>query len=163
MARHARLAKATAAIFALALAACGGEETGSAADTPADTAAGAASAAQGEIAVTSGYVRAAAPGALTSAGYFTLNAQAGDRLIGARSDIADVEIHTMEMADGVMQMRRIDALELPAGEDIALERGGDHLMLINPTVDLTAGSTAEITLIFENAGEMTVTLPVEQR
>ena len=160
MARHARLAKATAAIFALALAACGGEETGSAADTPADTAAGAASAAQGEIAVTSGYVRAAAPGALTSAGYFTLNAQAGDRLIGARSD---VEIHTMEMADGVMQMRRIDALELPAGEDIALERGGDHLMLINPTVDLTAGSTAEITLIFENAGEMTVTLPVEQR
>ena len=159
MARNDRLAKATAAFFALALAACGGEEAGSTSGASPDT----ETAVLGEIFVNPGYVRAVAPGALTSAGYLTLTSEKGDRLIGVKSGIADVEIHTMEMAEGVMKMRKVEAIELPAGKEVALEQGADHLMLINPAVDLTAGSTTEITLIFEKAGEVTVTLPVEQR
>ena len=55
-----------------------------------------------------------------------------------------------------------NVLELPAGETVALEQGGDHLMLFNPDAALTSAESAEFTLTFEKAGEVTVTIPVKK-
>lgn len=71
------------------------------------------------------------------------------RLIGARSDIAEtIELHTMSMQDGQMQMRQVNGFEIVEGETLQLERGGDHLMLfgIDP---LTVGDKYELELTFE--------------
>lgn len=63
-------------------------------------------------------------------------------------------------SSGEMAMRPIDSLELPAGEAVALEPGGYHIMLIDLVAPLEAGSTIDVTLTFEKAGEQVVTATV---
>jgi len=85
-----------------------------------------------------------------------------DALIRAASPAAEtVEIHETSMgADGSMGMRPVGRIEIPAGGTVTLEPGGLHIMLIDLTGELTAGSTIDLTLTFENAGEIAVTAEV---
>ncbi|MCC7023029.1 MAG: copper chaperone PCu(A)C [Thermomicrobiales bacterium] len=103
----------------------------------------------------------------TAAGYMLIRNTGAepDRLIGAETDIADaVEIHEMAHANGVMTMRPLpDGLEIPAGSEVALESGGYHLMLFGLTHDLRAGDSYQMTLRFERAGEVLVTMAVRPR
>ncbi len=92
------------------------------------------------------------------------NTEQDDRLIDVRSDIAQkVEIHThKDDGNGVMQMIHLtEGLPLPAGEAHMLERGGDHIMLMGLTRDLVDGDTFPLTLVFENAGETTIEVTVD--
>lgn len=51
-------------------------------------------------------------------------------LVGASAaSVRAMEIHTTRMDDGVMRMRRLQSVEIPAGETIRFEPGGRHLML----------------------------------
>lgn len=61
-----------------------------------------------------------------------------------------------------MTMQPIESLELPAGQEVALEPGGYHVMLIDLVEPLVAGETFELTLELENAGEQTVTVEVRE-
>lgn len=100
----------------------------------------------------------------TGAAYLTItnNSDEADRLIGASSDAAQVvEIHDMEAVDEVMSMIHLeDGLEIPAGESVVLEPMSLHVMLIGLNHSLVPGETFEITLTFENAGDVTVTAVV---
>lgn len=92
-----------------------------------------------------------------------LNADAeADSLVGVSGDVAElVEIHeTFETEDGLMGMRRIDALEIPAGSSVALRQGGMHVMLIQLRQDFTTGDTAGVTLHFKRSGDVPVSAPV---
>ncbi len=61
------------------------------------------------------------------------------------------------MEEGAMMgMRPIDSLELPAGEEVSLEPGGYHIMLLDLKKPITDGDTIQVTLTFEKAGEVTV-------
>lgn len=107
----------------------------------------------------------ATPATVSTAAVFLQVANSGteaDRLVGATTDIATaVEIHETANAGGVMQMRPlVDGLEIPAGETVLLEPGGFHLMLVGINEDLVAGSNFELTLAFETAGDVKVTVPV---
>lgn len=87
-----------------------------------------------------------------------------DRLLAVASDAAQmVELHShKEDANGVMSMGRIDGgIALPAGGSHVLARGGDHIMLLGLTRALDQGSTVTLTLTFEQAGEITLTVPVD--
>jgi len=114
-------------------------------------------------------IRATVPGMKTSAAYLeiTNNGALDDRLIAAQAAIAQrVEIHSMEMDGGVMRMRAVDGgLVIAAGDSVTLAPGGLHIMLMGLTTDLPAGSQHEITLVFEKAGQVTLTatakLPAE--
>jgi copper(I)-binding protein len=103
----------------------------------------------------------------TAAGYMLIlnTGYEPDRLIGAETDVADtVEVHEMAHVDGVMTMRPLpDGLEIPAGGEVALESGGYHLMLFGLTHDLRAGETYQMTLRFERAGEVTITVAIRPR
>ena len=119
------------------------------------------------IVVEDAYLLISRPNAPAAAVFMMLrnNSSTDDRLIGAASDLARrVEIHThIADDDGVMRMREVEGgLRLPAGGMHMLQRGGDHVMLMGLTGGLEQGDMAEITLIFETAGEITVTVPVEQ-
>lgn len=92
------------------------------------------------------------------------NAATDDRLIAARADVAErVELHThKEDANGVMQMLHVEeGFAIPAGEMHELARGGDHVMLLGLTRELADGDTFPVTLIFEQAGEITVEAVVD--
>jgi len=100
-----------------------------------------------------------------SAGYMTLrNDGAGaDRLLEVSSDVArEVQLHTSEMNNNVMRMRRVEAIDVPAGATVALEPGGYHLMLLDLKRDLAAGETVKLTLRFERAGTVEVDAPVHE-
>lgn len=67
---------------------------------------------------------------------------------------------TTMAGSGEMMMRPVESIELPAGEAVALEPGGYHVMLIDLVAPLEVGSTVQITLEFEQADSMTVDVPV---
>ena len=88
----------------------------------------------------------------------------GDGLIGASSDAANMtEIHLSKMdADGTMTMERQDLIGIPAGETVALEPGGLHVMLMNLVNDLNVGDKFDLTLEFQRAGDIVVEVEVKQ-
>ena len=112
------------------------------------------------------YARAASPSAKAGAAFMMLmnKSDQDDRLIGARSDVAKrVELHThIENDEGVMRMTQIEGgIAVPAGATHMMQRGGDHVMLMGLNQSLSQGDLVEITLIFENAGEMVIEVPVD--
>lgn len=98
------------------------------------------------------------------AAYLTItnNGDDADRLVQVETDAADaVEVHDVEITDGVMEMSPLhEGLEIPAGETVTLEPGSYHVMLIGLTESLIAGEDYDLTLEFEHAGEITVSVPI---
>ena len=87
-----------------------------------------------------------------------------DTLVSASTDVAEaVELHEMIMADGdVMRMRPVEGgFVVPPDNFISLEPGGLHIMLIGLTQELVAGETLDLTLNFEQIGEVQLSVPIE--
>lgn len=62
---------------------------------------------------------------------------------------AQVELHTMSMEDGVMQMRKVEGFPVSADAPLSLERGGNHLMFFG-LQPLEVGEEVEIVLTFSD-------------
>ncbi|MBK5940484.1 copper chaperone PCu(A)C [Halochromatium roseum] len=117
------------------------------------------------ISIDNAYVRAVPPGQPNSAAFMTLtNASGQDRaLVAAESDAAEVvELHTHQMEDGMMQMRQIEQIDLPAGKVVTLAPGGLHVMLIGLTEALSPGDQVALTLNFDDGASQTLSLPVKR-
>lgn len=101
----------------------------------------------------------------TSGAYFLITNydESPDSLVAVNSDIArTVEVHeSYEREEGMMGMREIPALEIPAQSTIRFEQGGLHVMLMNLTQPLSEGDMFELTLQFKQNGEQTVEIPVK--
>ena len=67
---------------------------------------------------------------------------------------------TTMAGSGMMQMKPVDRVPVPAGETAALKPGGYHIMLLELPEPLEVGATFELTLTFEEAGEIVVTATV---
>lgn len=110
------------------------------------------------------FARAVPPGQPNSAAFMTLNNH-GDqdaRIISASSNVSEVtELHTHTEVDGVMQMRQIDAIDIPAGGTTELKPGGLHVMLIGLNQNLAEGDSVELTLSFEDGTEKQLDVPVK--
>ncbi len=122
----------------------------------------AAAAAEPSIHIVDAWARATPPGVENGAVYCKiLNDGAADKLVGARSSAAQAaEIHTSIAANGVVEMRRIDALPIRADASVELAPGGTHVMLVGLAAPLAAGTNIELTLVFAAAGEIRVEVPV---
>lgn len=115
----------------------------------------------GTLSVTDAWIRASAGG--NGAAYATITNSGGeaDRLVAVKGDLADaIEIHEVAMADGVMQMRAVDGLDVPAGGSAELKPGGYHIMMIGLKGPLKDGTVAKLTLAFAKAGELALDMPV---
>lgn len=120
-----------------------------------------ASSAAAQVRVDGAWARPTVAGQQVGGAYLRLQSDRADRLLGASTPAATrVELHTMAMAGDVMQMRQIDAVELPAGQQVEFKPGGLHLMLLGLKRPLAAGSALPLTLRFERAGEIRVELAV---
>lgn len=117
------------------------------------------------IIVEQSWSRATPSGAKTGAVYLTIDNKSGapDRLTGAFSNVADkLQIHEMKVENGVMKMRQVPGgLPIPANGSVALKPGSYHVMLIGLKKPLTAGEKFVLTLTFEKAGNISVTVPVQ--
>ena len=117
----------------------------------------------GNITIGHPYARPSIPGQQVGGGYLKLvNGGAADRLVSAATPAAaSVEIHSMTMDGDVMRMHPVDAIELPSGATVKLQPGGYHLMLMGLKAPLKAGDRIPLTLKFEKAGKVVVTVNVE--
>lgn len=117
------------------------------------------------IVVSDAWARATRPGQEVGAAYMTLKSKRDLTLIKVESTAAGVvEIHSMSMKDGVMEMRMLEALDLPAGKTVKLEPGGNHFMLFDLRKPLTEGSQVEFMLYLKEQGgsmqRMKISVPV---
>ncbi|PVB62986.1 copper chaperone PCu(A)C [Labrenzia sp. 011] len=118
----------------------------------------------GDLTITSAWTRATPPKAKAGGGFIeiTNNGTEDDRLIAAASDVAGkVELHEMAVTDGVMTMReKENGIEIPAGETVALQPGGLHIMFMGLNQPFKEGTTVPVVLTFETAGDVAVELDV---
>lgn len=117
----------------------------------------------GPIRIESPWARATAPRAPAGAAFVTLvnTGTQDDALVSAASPVARVvELHTHLMDGGIMRMRPVDSIAVPAGQAVALKPGGLHIMLIDLNHGLQEGDQVPITLSFEHAGSLDVTATV---
>lgn len=118
----------------------------------------------GDLTISHGFTRAMPPHAPVAGGYLSItNAGARDaRLTGAQSPVAArVEIHEMTMNGSVMKMRALpDGLPIPAGQTVQLAPGGVHLMFIGVTAPFVEAQTIPLTLSFDQASDISLSLPV---
>lgn len=153
-----------AAVAALAFAACG--------DAGQSDAGAAAEAETAMITAMNPWVRTAivpegsdAPDAppVNSAAYLVLTnpTAAADALVAVEAEVSDTaEIHTVTMDQGVMRMRAVDSIPVPAGGEAVLEPGGYHIMLIGLRGPLAEGDSVELRLRLRSGQVIDVTAPV---
>ena len=76
-----------------------------------------------------------------------------DILLSAETEIARVvELHNMVHEDGMMKMKKVDHIKIPAKGSASLKPGGFHLMLIGIKKAIKEGDMVPLTLHFQNAG-----------
>jgi len=118
----------------------------------------------GDLTLTHAWTRATPPKAKAGGGFIeiTNNGSKDDRLIAASSDVAGkVELHEMAVTDGVMTMReKENGIEIPAGETVALQPGGLHIMFMGLNQSFEEGTMVPVVLTFEKAGDVAVELSV---
>src|SRR5580700_10074545 len=115
-----------------------------------------------EIEVKDAWARATPGKAENGAAYLTIVSPASDRLTGVSTPIAkQAELHNMTMEGGVMKMRPLADVDLPANQPVTLKPGGTHIMLVGLNQPLKPGQSFPLTLSFEKAGNREVTVSVE--
>jgi copper(I)-binding protein len=119
----------------------------------------------GDLVITQGWSRATPGGAKVGGGYLTIEnkGSTADRLIGGSAEIAGkVQLHEMAMNNGVMTMRPLDeGLVIEPGKTVKLAPGGLHLMLLDLKNPLKQGDKVPVTLEFEKAGKVSLSLDVQ--
>lgn len=118
------------------------------------------------VAIMNAWVREAYDGAKVNAGYMTLvNVGSEDvKLVKVESDAFEtVEVHEMAMVDGIVEMRELTDMVIPADGQVHFEPGGMHLMLLGPQEHLATGQTVDMTMTFESGEKQTVSVKVAAR
>lgn len=119
----------------------------------------------GDLVISKAWSRATPGGAKVAGGYLTIENKgaAPERLKAASTTLAaKTEIHEMAINNGVMTMRPLHSgLAIAPGQSVQLAPGGGHLMFEGLKAPLHQGDQVPVTLSFEHAGEVKVTLDVQ--
>lgn len=121
--------------------------------------------AQAAVKVEGGWARATVQGQQATGAFMKLTAPQATRLVSVASPVAGVaEIHEMKMDGGVMKMRAVNGLDLPANQAVELKPGSYHLMLMDLKAPLMKDSSVALTLTFKDAkgveSKQQVNLPI---
>ncbi len=124
----------------------------------------AATAALAQVKIEKAWARPTVPGQQGGGAFLSITSASTDRLLSGSTPLAErFELHSMAMKGDVMEMRQVDAIELPAGKPVELKPGGLHVMFIGLKQPLALGSKVPVTLRFEKAGEVKVEFDVMSR
>lgn len=111
------------------------------------------------ISVADPWAKETPPGLKVSAGFLVLK-NSDDKehqLVAAESSVSGmVELHTHINDQGVMRMRPVENIPVPAGGTAKLQPGGLHLMIMMLKQPLKAGEKIDITLLFEDGSKKAI-------
>jgi copper(I)-binding protein len=125
----------------------------------------ASSASAGGLAVTGAWSRTTPRGVTVGVVYFKLHNDTAksDRLLKLKASVAtSAGVHRTEVIEGVAHMRDVAVLHVAAGERVAFEPGGMHVMLMGLKKPLVEGQTFDLELQFEVAGPRKVRVVVRK-
>jgi copper(I)-binding protein len=106
-----------------------------------------ASAQASEVEVMDAWTRATAPGQDSAMVQAVITSKQAAQLVAVSCDCAQVaELHSMMHEGGMMKMRQVNAIDLPAGEAVDLGAAGYHLMLMGLKKQIKEGSKIELAL-----------------
>jgi len=118
----------------------------------------------GDLVIAAPWARATPAGARVGGGFLAItnHGAAPDRLVSARSDVADhVEIHEMKMEGEVMRMRPLaEGIDIKPGETLTLKPGSFHLMFMGLKQPLMKGERFKVRLTFAKAGAIVLDMKV---
>ena len=126
---------------------------------------GAQTAVPNPVAVEQPWARATPKGAKTAAAYMILtnNSRSAEKLLSATSPMADkIQFHEETEENGVARMRELRGIEIAPGTKIAFKPGSMHMMMVGLKQPLKQGETFPLTLHFEHAGEIEISVPVSK-
>lgn len=109
------------------------------------------------------WARPTPPGATVGAVYLDLNNQgtSPERLLRLSSPVAGaVQLHETRDEHGLMKMRQLPFIDVPAGGTVKAAPGALHIMLLGLKKPLLDGDTFALKLLFAAAGELTVQVRV---
>ena len=108
---------------------------------------------QAQVSVQGAWVRATVAQQKATGAFMQLQSAQDARLVSVQSSVAGVvEVHEMAMEGGVMKMRAVPGLSLPAGKAVELKPGGYHVMLMDLKDPVKDGDTVPMTLVVEDKG-----------
>ena len=118
--------------------------------------------ADAKLVVRDAWARATPPGAGVAAAYLTIEGgAAADRLVAAKTEVAAMtQVHAVTESAGVARMRDAGTVAVPARATVVFAPNGLHLMLMNLARPLVAGERFVVTLTFEHAGALDVSVAV---
>jgi len=119
----------------------------------------------GDLVISQAWSRATPGGAKVAGGFLTIENKgtAPDKLVSVSAEIAGkADVHEMATDNGVMKMRPLEkGLTIEPGKTVKLAPGGYHFMMTDLKKPLKQGDKLPLTLQFEKAGKVSVTLDVE--
>jgi copper(I)-binding protein/cytochrome c2 len=118
------------------------------------------------VAIMNAWVRETDAKAKVNAGYMTLVNVGSEQvtLVKVESDSCEIiEVHEMAVVDGLMEMREVTDMIIPANGQIQFKPGGMHLMLKKPHRHLTTGQKVDMTLTFKSGRKQSVSVNVAAR
>lgn len=105
---------------------------------------------QAQVTVKDAWVRATVAQQKATGAFMQLQSAQDAKLISVQSPMAGVvEVHEMAMDGGVMKMRAVPSLALPAGKAVDLKPGGYHVMLMDLKAQVKDGDAVPVTLVVE--------------
>ena len=114
------------------------------------------------VKVENAWARATVPGQKTGSVYVDLTSASSAALVAVGSPVAArAELHSMSMENGVMRMRALPKVDLPAGQTVKLAPGGLHVMLVDLKQPLKAGDKVPLTLSVQSSGTSLTTLKID--
>jgi copper(I)-binding protein len=114
------------------------------------------------VTVTHAWMRTTAPGQRVAGAYLEISSAAPSKLVAASSPVAgSVEIHSMRLENGIMTMRQLESLELPAKQTVKFEPGGLHIMLLDLKKSLKLGDKIPLRLTLQRADRSKTVVEVQ--
>jgi copper(I)-binding protein len=103
-----------------------------------------------QVLVEDAWVRATVRGQQATGAFMRISTKKDVKLVDARTQNAGfVEVYQILLDQGVMSMRPVNGLLIPAGQTVEFKSDGYHLMLMDLKQPVRVGFELQITLVFE--------------
>lgn len=104
-----------------------------------------------EIDISEAFIKLPRPGVNVTAGFATIKTNINLKVMNvSNKNFKNIELHSMKMTYGVMEMRKLIEPRLGPNSPLVLSPGNNHLMLFGIKEKLKSGENLDLTFVFKD-------------
>ena len=104
-----------------------------------------------EINISKAFIKLPRPGVDVTAGFATIKTSTDLKVMNvSNKNFKNIEVHSMKMTYGVMEMRKLIEPKLGPNSPLVLSPGNNHLMLFGIKEKLKSGENLDLTFVFKD-------------